>query len=339
MRKSNYSSWEIDLEKVTSLSSVEEKINFLINCAILAPSSHNTQPWKFRIKDGIIEVLPDFSRSLNVSDPTYRQMLLSIGCAVANIEYGCRYLGIDYDILFGGQEESFYCEVKLKDFGEVKKKFAPSIVAIKDRVTTRENFEQFSLDEKTVNSILAEVENAQNTCIVVRNDNIEKAVRITTEAISSIFPSKEFRSELAGWLRNNFTRKKDGMPLFDVPSVLSFVLPFLLKKIDVSKQESLKTLKYLKNAVAVFVVGSPNDSYSDFVNSGRVIEKIIVGAEKVGLSSRIMAAPIEDSRAREELSLLINSSLRPQAFVAVGKISKRVHHSPRRSVEEVILSK
>jgi hypothetical protein len=36
----------------------------LVEAAALAPSSHNTQPWRFRIGDGGIEVLADRSTGL-----------------------------------------------------------------------------------------------------------------------------------------------------------------------------------------------------------------------------------------------------------------------------------
>ncbi len=45
-----------------------EDFKFLVECAIKAPSGHNTQPWKFEnIENGII-IHPDFKRALPVVD-------------------------------------------------------------------------------------------------------------------------------------------------------------------------------------------------------------------------------------------------------------------------------
>ena len=41
----------------------------LIRFATLAPNGHNTQPWKFRVRDQRIDILPDFSRRTPVVDP------------------------------------------------------------------------------------------------------------------------------------------------------------------------------------------------------------------------------------------------------------------------------
>ena len=41
----------------------------LIRLATLAPSIHNTQPWKFFLRENLIRIFPDFSRRLPVADP------------------------------------------------------------------------------------------------------------------------------------------------------------------------------------------------------------------------------------------------------------------------------
>lgn len=40
----------------------------ILRCVIQAPSGHNTQPWKFRITEEGIAILPDFKRALSVVD-------------------------------------------------------------------------------------------------------------------------------------------------------------------------------------------------------------------------------------------------------------------------------
>jgi len=52
--------------------------------AILAPSVHNTQPWRFVLDSGGLEIHADRTRQLAVLDPTGRQLHLSVGCALPN---------------------------------------------------------------------------------------------------------------------------------------------------------------------------------------------------------------------------------------------------------------
>src|SRR5688572_20756215 len=50
---------------LTDHADVEECIRF----ATLAASGHNTQPWRFQITDGRVEIRPDFARRTPVVDP------------------------------------------------------------------------------------------------------------------------------------------------------------------------------------------------------------------------------------------------------------------------------
>lgn len=50
-----------------------------------APSAHNTQPWSPRVVDGTIEVAVVPSRTLPAGDPTFRDLLLSLGAWVESV--------------------------------------------------------------------------------------------------------------------------------------------------------------------------------------------------------------------------------------------------------------
>ena len=52
--------------------------------ATLAPSVHNTQPWRFVLSSGGLDCRVDPSRQLAVLDPTARQLYLSVGSALFN---------------------------------------------------------------------------------------------------------------------------------------------------------------------------------------------------------------------------------------------------------------
>ena len=58
---------------------------FMIAQAVKAPSGHNTQPWLFKIAEGEIDILPDFTKSLPVVDPNHRELFVSLGCAAENL--------------------------------------------------------------------------------------------------------------------------------------------------------------------------------------------------------------------------------------------------------------
>jgi hypothetical protein len=66
----------------------------LVRYATLAANSHNTQPWRFRLSDRSILVLPDPGRRLHAVDPDDHHVFASLGCAVENIVQAAGAFGL-----------------------------------------------------------------------------------------------------------------------------------------------------------------------------------------------------------------------------------------------------
>jgi hypothetical protein len=57
----------------------------LVRYATLAPSSHNTQCWRFKLEKNLISILPDFARRCPAVDPDDHHLFVSLGCATENL--------------------------------------------------------------------------------------------------------------------------------------------------------------------------------------------------------------------------------------------------------------
>jgi hypothetical protein len=75
--------------------SLEDKLNFLIRYAILAPSLRNSQPWNFRVEDGAINLFLDNSRARRTTDPELRELIISCGAALLHLCVAARKFGYD----------------------------------------------------------------------------------------------------------------------------------------------------------------------------------------------------------------------------------------------------
>ena len=53
--------------------------------ATLAANGHNTQPWKFRLEERNVTILPDLTRRTEVVDPDDHHLCVSLGCAAENL--------------------------------------------------------------------------------------------------------------------------------------------------------------------------------------------------------------------------------------------------------------
>jgi nitroreductase len=70
-----------------------------LRAAILAASPHDTQPWRFAVSSGGIEVYADRARHLGAFDPFRREMHLGLGCAIENLVIAARAYGMTADVL------------------------------------------------------------------------------------------------------------------------------------------------------------------------------------------------------------------------------------------------
>lgn len=71
-----------------------EIVDHVVGAASRAPSVHNTQPWRFEVDGGVLDLWADRSRQLPVLDPDGRQLHLSCGAALQHAKVGARALGV-----------------------------------------------------------------------------------------------------------------------------------------------------------------------------------------------------------------------------------------------------
>ena len=88
-----YRAWDINPQDFYKNETQEDKLIFILRFGLLAPSSHNTQPWQFSIEQNTIHVYVDSSRRLRYSDPTGRLTFIALGAVAENIAIAADYYG------------------------------------------------------------------------------------------------------------------------------------------------------------------------------------------------------------------------------------------------------
>jgi hypothetical protein len=81
----DYSAEVREIWRHHDLSNVARDYVTLVRYATLATSSHNTQPWKFKLEPGRIVILPDLARRCPEVDPDDHHLYGSLGCAAENL--------------------------------------------------------------------------------------------------------------------------------------------------------------------------------------------------------------------------------------------------------------
>ena len=85
--------WEVDDRDFPKGGSSSKKLEFMLRYAILAPSSHNSQPWKFRIRENEINIFADTDQ---------RELFISVGCALENLLIAAEHFGYIHHLGYAG---------------------------------------------------------------------------------------------------------------------------------------------------------------------------------------------------------------------------------------------
>src|SRR5262249_33613890 len=78
-----------------SLTLPDQRWRSVIAAAGAAPSTHNTQPWRFVVEPDAIHLHLDPARTLPVADPAYREARISCGAALLNLRMALRVLDLE----------------------------------------------------------------------------------------------------------------------------------------------------------------------------------------------------------------------------------------------------
>ena len=109
---------------------VRDRARFALHYAVLAPSVHNTQPWRFRVRDSAagaaeeplttIDLLADLGRDLPVLDDDHRQLVISCGAALAALRCGLASLGLaaTVTVLPDPAQPRWLATVQVRDGGD-----------------------------------------------------------------------------------------------------------------------------------------------------------------------------------------------------------------------------
>lgn len=308
----------------------------MVRYATLAANGHNTQPWKFSIKEDSIEIHPDFSRELSVVDPQHRELWISLGCALENLLVSARAAGYAPEVIY--PEASEYIKVKLDPD---KPQESPLFNAITLRQNTRSEYDGQTLSTDLLDQLQAiALEPDVSLKFVTNPTNIETAVEYVSEGNLSQYSDQQFVDELISWLRFNKKEALSSMDgLYSVcsgnPSVPGWLGRMFVSGTKPQQQADLDAKKMRSSAGAV-VIASETENKTAWVRSGQVYERMALLMTSLNIKSAFLNQPIEvtDLRGEFQTAMGLGNAL-PQLLVRFG-YAESMPKSLRRPVEEVL---
>ncbi len=338
-----FENWDVKASDFPTKGTDAEKLRFLVRYAILAPSSHNSQPWLFHLHDDHVDLVADRRRALPEVDPFDRELIISCGAALAFLQVAAIGLGCKPAVRrFPAEDkEDLLASLQLSGLREASAQDVDLFRAILNRRTCRQAFgpKPIAADARNALQAAAEKAGARATWIDDSNDRSQLAELIMT-ADRQQFENRAFRGELATWIRPSAASAADGMPApaFGIEFPASYVAPLMIRTFDLGSGRAARDEELLKGSPGILVFTTPLDEPYDWLVCGEALGIVVLTAEAFGLNASYLNQPCEVPELRTRLGLIDDVSGNPQLVLRLG-YGTRVQRTPRRPVEEVIVDR
>lgn len=328
LRKPNYKLWLVDECDFPKDAPLQEKIKFIVQYGFLAPSVHNTQPWKISIKPNFLEIKPDFNRQLNVADPSNRGIYIALGALTENVVQSAEYFGISSSVAINEDriKIDFY-EVGLSSVND------ETLKNIKNRHSNKTIYLDKSLSSEAISALNEVEKNNIEVNFVNNKQKIKRIIQIHADAALYHAKNADFVRELTYWIRPNNTRAIDGMPGFVMGASLisSLVARTLLSlKPQLFQKAVNHDIELMKSASGLIVLGSSDNSPDGWVNAGRVIERCWLKLTELGLVAHPMTAITNNDFHAKLLISELKLQTYPLMVMRIGYSNRIDMRTPRR---------
>lgn len=310
------------------------ELKSILEIARLAPSVHNTQPWKVKNTSKGLKIIMDNDHKLGAGDPVGRQTAISLGIFSEAVCIAAENIGWNSK------------EIKLEDDTTARISFKKSnrsrsdiAELIKRRASDRSIYKKINISVETKKTIQNCVcDKSVQVWFVQDKDFIKKLAKLTSKGIRLALSNPEFRNELSRYLIRSGSNKKRGIAVKSLylPWFIANLQPESLKLGLNTRKEAELEEKRWSSASAIVLITTDGDLHEDWFNAGRTYLKVSLAIESFGLSQTTSAATVEAATFHEDVEKMLETSQRLQAVLRIGKGAAKKQYSPRVSAEELI---
>ncbi len=276
----------------------------LVRYGTMAANSHNTQPWKFKLTDHEIHILPDFSRRCPAVDPDDHHLYASLGCAAENILIAANAFGLHGDLIIQEEHESTI----IISLDKSKEHTTSAYEAIPKRQCTRAPFNGKQVSSSVLNQI-ATYANSSDIDIHLLTTNKSKKVitDYVVEGNSIQMDDKAFVEELQDWIRfseADALEFRDGLTYRSTgtPSVPNWIGNLLFKLMYRKNNENDKYREQIASSAGIIVFSCTNQTKPDWVNAGRAYQRFALLSTANGIRHSFINQPVEVPELRPQLA-------------------------------------
>jgi len=332
--------WSISAEDFPANGTTAEKWKFFLRYAVLAPSSHNSQPWLFHVRHNTLELYADRRRACPVVDPHDRELIISCGCALFHLRCAMRHFGYLGSVeIFPDQDPDLVARVSLGARDETDVEESILFYAIPKRRTNRQPFSDDPVPSSLLINLHAAAEAEGARLRFIDDQETRYAIAdLVAEGDRIQWANKAFRLELSRWVHSNRSPSRDGVPghAAGIDDLLSYAGPLVVRTFDMGEGQAARDHEVATGSPVLTLLGTDGDGPRDWVAGGQALARVLLRARVEDVWASFLNQPIEVPELRMKLKAVAGHAGFPQAVLRLG-FGENVKPTPRRVLEEVLI--
>ncbi len=309
----------------------------LIRYATLAANSHNTQPWRFRLADHAILVLPDAVRRLAAVDPDDHHLFASLGGAVENLAEAARTFGMQAVAAFDSGTRGIRVDLE-----PGPRERTDLFNAIPHRQSTRAVYDGQAVLAGDLR-LLEAAGNGDGVRMLLFTEprQLESILAFLIAGNTAQMDDAAFIGELKSWIRFSYAdalATQDGLfgKCSGNPALPGWVGRPVFDRVFTKASENQKYVSQLRSSSGVAVFVCDRNEPAGWVAAGRRSQRFALQATALGLRHAYINQPVEVPAVRGQFAayLGVNDS-RPDLVMRFG-YGPELPRSLRRPLAQVI---
>lgn len=305
----------------------------LIYFARVAPSAHNSQPWKFVAEGNAVDLFADFSYWLKAADPDRRELYLSLGCALETLLIAGDYEGLGVEVRYFPlpTDDGYICRAQFKPGAPKRENSAAALLhAVPKRHTSHRLFEKGPPIGERELAILGGAVDGEEVALHFAQSEQDRSALIDlfVDVEAELFDDEAYRADLARWIGSGATGQ----------AWLKAKLVQFAREHSPAEKLAQTDTDRLMSAPVFAVLSTAHNRRIDQVRAGQAYARAALIAENHGLRNQPFSALTANERAREAVQRIANLGNRhPQLVFRLGHAEPESSRTPRRPLPDIMV--
>lgn len=307
----------------------------LLRAAIAAPSLHNAQPWRLRVRNAgaTIEIFADPDRNLPVSDPQGRACYIACGAALLNLRVAAAAKSIRAHVALTPDPAKplFVAQVELAEGYRATPQDRELAAAISLRHSNREPYGTEPVPPEIRTELAQAAKSEGGVLRFLDDDEAVRVRRLAADAERELLGNAAYRAELARWVGKE--RRGDGIPA-DALGPRSSVGRDPVRDFAPSREAPVRYADF-EESPQLAVLSVRGDNVPGWIAAGQALERAWLTAT----SRRISLCPLTQPLETQDAWLVADTRWGldyPQMIMRIGYGPPVRTLSPRRALDDVV---